>query len=261
MREYVPAYYRDSVSIIICPHLTELQCDVIIIIDNCSFKGAARILKIILWILIALVILLLLVLLSNVKILAGYSESFYWKLSVAGIPINPAWFIKKDKKEKAKASHKAKRKKPQKKRQTQPEKASEKKKSSTEGLSLILELAKKAAQTLPRVFRIRIKKLRVTVGGSDAADIATDYGKIYAITEGALAALDAYSGMFYGFRANRRKISVNCNFLAPKTKVTAELTVSFFVWQLLFAAVRIGAVYVVRMMQRGEVDNIVKKEI
>lgn len=235
--------------------MTELQCDVIIIIDNCSFKGAACILKIILWILLALLALLLFVLLANVKILAGYGESFYWRLSVAGIPINPGWFMKKDKKEKVKTAHKAKKKKPQKNKQTQQVDKPEKKKNSADGLSLILALAEKAAQTLPRVFRIRIKKLRVTVGGSDAADIATDYGKIYALTEGALAALDAYRGLFYGFRVNRRKISVNCDFLAPKTKVTAELTVSFFVWQLLFAAVRIGAVYVVRMMQSGEVEN------
>ncbi len=231
--------------------------NVIIIIDICILRGAAHILKIILWILLALLALLLVLLLANVKILIGYGESFYWRLTVSGIPIKPEWFTGKGKKEKKskKGAHKAKKKKSSKKEQSQDKEAQKKKKSPGEGLSLVLELAKKAAQTVPKAFRIRLKRLNVTVGGSDAADIATDYGKIYALIEGALAVLCTHSGVLYGFRANRRKISVTADFLAPKTMVLAELAISFFVWQLLFTAVRIGAVYVLRMMQSGEIDN------
>ncbi len=231
--------------------MTYFHCGVIIKIDNYSLKGAAHILKIILWLLLALLALLLLLLLLSVKILVGYGESFYWRLTVGGIPIKPEWFMGKDKKEKEakKKSHKAKKKKSKKKEEAKTEQPSEKEKSPGEGLSLVLELARKAAQTVPRTFRIRLKKLCVTVGGSDAADIATEYGKIYALIEGALAVLDAYQGVLYGFRANRRRISITADFLAVKTTVRAELAISFFVWQLLFTAVRIGVVYILRTVQ------------
>ncbi len=202
-----------------------------------------HILKIILWIILGILALLILVLLTNVKILIGYRESFYWKLYVGVLRINPNWFeiFKREK-----GVHKGAKKKKKGKVQKSASQAQEpQKKKSTEGkLSLVLDIAKKALEIAPRAFRVRLRRLKVTVGAEDAADVAINYGKIYALTEGALALLYGYKGIFHGFSANRRKINIRTDFLSGKTKTDVEIGISFFVWQLLLLAVRLGVVYI-----------------
>lgn len=206
-------------------------------------KGAVHILKIILWIILGILALLILVLLANVKILIGYRESFYWKLYVGVLRINPEWFeIFKREKGSHKGAKKKKKGKAQKSASKTPE--SQKKKSAEGKLSLVLDIAKKALEIAPRAFRVRLRRLKVTVGAEDAADVAINYGKICALTEGALAFLYGYKGILHGFSANRKKVNISADFLSVKTKTDIEIGISFFVWQLLLLAVRLGVAYI-----------------
>lgn len=199
--------------------------------------------------------LLVLVCLAGIKITVGMREKFFWRISVFGIPI-PAKLFGGRKKEDRRKEHKPPSEKKKAKRRKKPEKVAadrepKAKKSPGDMLSLVLELAETALKAFPRVFRVRLHSLKITVGGSEAADIAVNYGRLYALTEGSLAVLDGYKGFLYGFKANRRRISLSADFLSTKTKIEFKVTLSFFVWQLLNAAARVGFKYILHTL-KGE---------
>ena len=193
------------------------------------------------WILLAIFFLLLLVCILNVKITVGNRDSFYYRLSVGGVRINPEIFTGKKKKSKEEKTEKPKKsKKPSNKQHLMKSEKQKKKLSPARVLSLVKNIAGTAARVLPKGFRIKLRFLNITVGGEDAAQIAIDYGKYYAILSTVFALFDGYKGFLYGFRAKRNKVNLKTDYLSGKTTAEFELTVSFFIWQLLFSGIRIG---------------------
>lgn len=204
--------------------------------------------------LIVIALLLLLLLFSKITVTIGYSENFYYKLSVYGLPIKPEWFIKGHKKEKKKPykkKKKAKKTKPQGNAQTQQ---TDKQDKSVFTASLILNLLKSVAQNLPRAFRIKLCNFKLIIGGEDAADVALNYGRLYALLSASLGLLENYRGLFYGFRVRRSDIILKADFTKSKSEFTAKLKISCFLWQLLFAAVRVGIVFIMEII-RSEGKN------
>lgn len=212
------------------------------------------VLKILLWILLAIFCLLLLVCLFNVKITVGSKDRFYYKLSVGGIRINPERFMHKKQEQAKDKQKKGKQSKGSAQKQSAQKKGKQKKKPSPASvISLVTNIAKTAARVLPKGFRIRLRHLNITVGGEDAAQVALDYGKYYAILSTAFALFDGYRGLFYGFRAKRDKVTLQTDYLSGKTTAEFELTVSFFIWQLLFSGIRIG-VAAIREIIKAETE-------
>lgn len=193
--------------------------------------------KILLWILLAIFFLLLLVCILNVKITVGSRDSFYYRLSVGGIRINPEIFSGK---KKASGEEKPKKTKKSQKPSKNQHLVKSKKEKKKLGVETIISIIKNIAQTASRMLRIRLRFLNITVGGEDAAKVAIDYGKYYAILSTVFALFDGYRGFLYGFRAKRSKVTLNTDYLAGKTSAEFELTISFFIWQLLFSGIRIG---------------------
>jgi len=213
-------------------------------------------------ILIPLALLFLLCLL-NIKITVGNKESFYYRFSIGGIRINPEWFTKK-KEDDPDTLERKKQHKKQKAVAKAEKKAAKvkdgktvkkKKKSLGQTLSLITDIAKTASHALPRGIRIKLKYLNITVGGREAQDVAVTYGKLYALLSALFALFDGYKGFLYGFYAKRNKVVLNTDYLSGKTKAEFELTVSFFLWQILFAAVRVGIAYITHIIRAAGEDE------
>lgn len=220
------------------------------------------ILKILLWILLAVLILLFLVCLLNVKITLGNrSEKFEWKLTVGGIKIDPMRFLKMKDGHRKKGNEKkaAKKSFAKNKAAVKTEELAEKKEKQSIGsvLNIISMIAETAAEVLPKGFRIRLKHLNMVIGGADAAQTALNYGKAYAILSGIFALFDGYKGLFYGFRAKRSKVNIQADFLSDKTKAEYELTISFFIWQLLFSGIRIGISAIAAIIENANEDGTV----
>lgn len=213
--------------------------------------------KILLWILIAIAALLILVSLVNVKITVGNSENFYYKINVSGIRIRPEMFMKKkdkhrkEKPQKEKKSPKSKSAKKKKQTADTDKTVKKKKKSAGQIIRLVGAIAKTAAETLPKGFRIKLKFLRITVGAPEAELTAVTYGKLYALLSGLFALFDGYKGFLYGFYAKRNKVILKTDYLAQKTKAEFELTISFFLWQLIFAGMRIGVTAITEIIRNA----------
>ncbi len=198
------------------------------------------ILKILLWILLAFLLVLVLICLLNVKITIYNRDKFGYRITVGGIKLDVAKFIgNKDKHKKSKKSTK-KDKSEADKKDSKSQPVQKKKKSVGAVISTITRIAQTAAEVLPRGIRIKLNYLNIVVGGKDAAETAVNYGKYHAALSGLFALFDDYKGLFYGFRAKRNKVTINADFLASKTSADFKLTISFFVWQLVFSGVRIG---------------------
>ncbi len=202
------------------------------------------VLKILLWILLAILLLVVAVCLLNVKITVGNRGKFTYNLSVGGIRIDPMRFIGKKNGHGKKIKDKAAKKKSAGKKKSGTGSAAEsgkpKKKSLGSVLYMIARIGQTAVRVLPRGVRIRLKYLNIRIGGSDAAKVAVNYGRIYAVLSGLFALFDGYRGFLYGFRARRNKVNITADFLTQKTTAEFEMVISFFVWQLLFSGIRIG---------------------
>lgn len=199
------------------------------------------------------------VLLFNVKITVGNGEKFFWKISVCGITVPKRVFerffrsgghIKKSEKTENK-----KKKSDIEDGNDKKIKKDKKEKSAKQVILLLTELAKVAANALPKGFRFRLKKLRITAGGEDAAQTALAYGKFYAAAESLFALFDGYRGLFYGFRAKKSDVIITVDYEKQKSGAEFEMTVSFFVWQLVFIAIRIGVAAIVFMLKNAEDDE------
>lgn len=188
-------------------------------------------------------------------------NEFYWRISVFGIPVPVKLFMGKEKKDghrKAAKGKKTSEKAVNDGKAVQEEK--KQKKGALETVQLVLELVKQLMRDLPKAFRIRLCSLDVTVGGKEAADIAINYGRLYALIEGTLALLYSYKSVLYGFFANRKKIRLSTDYHSTKTRAKFKLRISFFLWQLLFVAIRVGVRYIVLTLKsaRDDADTDVK---
>ncbi len=201
-------------------------------------------------ILLLILALLLLLLLANITFTIGYGERFYYRLTLYGIPIKPEWLLKMSKKEKKQGKKKKQTKKSKSQGKVQEVQA-EKEDKSIFTASLILSVLKSVAEELPRAFRIKLCNFRMILGGEDAASVAINYGRLYALLSAVLGLFENYRGLFYGFRVKRSDIILQTDFTKSKSEFSAKLKISFFLWQLLFAAVRVGIVFIMEII-KGE---------
>ncbi len=202
------------------------------------------------------------ILLFNVKITVGNGEKFFWKISVCGITVPKSVFGRFF----GAGGHMKKSEKSEKKKKesdvgvdsgkkSKNDKKEKKEKSATQVLGFATELAKVAANSLPKGFRFRLKKLRITAGGEDASQAALAYGKFYAAAESLFALFDGYRGIFYGFRAKKSDVIITVDYEKQKSGAEFEMTVCFFVWQLVFIAIRMGVAAIVFMLKNADVDD------
>lgn len=219
------------------------------------------VLKGILYVLGALLLLLVLVLLLSLRLRITYADGVSLAVFVGGMRVYPVpapvkklldLFPKKegtDKSEesqKKKGKHRKKRQKPKTEKAKSPDAAKPEKRTEKSGISDYLDIILRAVKRLPKCFRVRLRSLSYTAGGEDAAKVALSYGTAYAVLESALAVLNGYSGVFYGFRANEKNIRVGCDFLSGKSTFSAETDISCFVWQLGSLAVRTAVEYILK---------------
>lgn len=212
--------------------------------------------KILLAAFLTILALIALLLLLNVRVNFGVREGFWYRLHVAGIRVDPALFAKKHPGKGKRSSKKNKKDKKDRKKEKQEQdgtseegQTGKKKTGAADKVSLVFDLLKTALDALPKTVRVTLRRLRVTVGGEDAADTALLYGRLYALISGSLALLDAYRGPFYGFRVRRGAVALSTDFLRRDTATDIEVSVSFFVWQLLFTAVRLGVTYLWHLLK------------
>lgn len=214
-------------------------------------------LKILLWIFLSVLALIVIILLLRIKILIGYREKFYYKVYLAGFRVKQSiidYLLAKRReiKRKKKTKNAPKNAGARTVASVPKEKASELSlldDLSLEELKLLLRVALDLLKIAPDALRIKLRKLRIKVGSSDAADTAIAYGKVCAVTEGILAFFENYKGFYCGFFANRKKIDISADFLASQTEFDTEISISFFVWQLIAFAVRVGVEYAMDIVE------------
>ena len=101
----------------------------------------------------------------------------------------------------------------------------------------VLEIIRFALDEFPRLasyFHIHIRKLRITVGGDDAAKIALDYGKLAAAVSLTVELLENKTKLH---SIKDGDISVRADFLAPKTSAEIDISLSVSLFSLVRVAV------------------------
>ena len=220
------------------------------------------ILKIILLILLALLFVIAVICFLNIKITVHNRNGLAYKITADGIPTKAKYLLgidlDGDDGKKEKSPQKTEQDKPGRKSKKDKSEKSAKKSKQAENsepglatstvLSLLVNIAKTGIQQLPRCLRIKLKYLDIKIGGTDAAQTALNYGKIYGAVSGALAFLGDYKGVFHGFRAKRKNICITADFLSEETSAEFELSVSFFLWQLLYYNIKLEVSAIMAIM-------------
>lgn len=100
----------------------------------------------------------------------------------------------------------------------------------------VLEVIRFALDEFPRLasyFHIHIHKLRIIVGGDDAAKIALDYGKLEAAVSLTVELLENKTRLH---KIKDGAISVRADFLAPKTSTAVDIALSVSLFSLVRVA-------------------------
>lgn len=100
-------------------------------------------------------------------------------------------------------------------------------------VSSVVELVTTEFPKLSSRLHINIKKLSVTVGGDDAANIAITYGRLEALIGAMLALLDENTSLK---PLNDGAVNVQADFLSPKTKLELDASVRISVLSILKTA-------------------------
>lgn len=94
--------------------------------------------------------------------------------------------------------------------------------------------------------RIRRLRLRLIVGGDDAAEVAQDYGLLSAIVYTSLGALSKMISV------RTKKIHISCNFLQPKTTQELSFVLKLRIGTVLGQAARMGIRILVHTYKRAK---------
>jgi len=144
--------------------------------------------------------------------------------------------LKDKKKAEKKAAKKAKRAESKKKTTLSDEVKKAEKSSSGNAenkISAVLDIIKFIFEEFPRLasyMRTEIKMLSISVGGKDAADCATKYGAICALTSCLIELLDNKT-MLKKMRSDA--VSVNADFLSEKTKIMIDVSLKISIFSIL----------------------------
>lgn len=204
------------------------------------------VLEIIGWILLSLVglVVFLLAVLCCIKLSlrAGYCEDLLLKVGIGPVTLDLGKSMKEAKEEAEEyAKEKKKKKKKKKKAAEKEEKPKEKKEKPPKytekpSLTTIITAFKDLAVGILTRFAKHIKleelRLRVLVASEDAAKTALEYGSLCTAAGMVQTAAEALP------RTNPKKvnISVECDFLAEKPEIDAEICVSIRIWRLVWMA-------------------------
>ena len=187
------------------------------------------------WILGGIVLALAAILSLSVAADVRYAEELSLSVGICGFrcrllpaPEKPA---PPPRRKKSAASGKKRKKKP-----APPEKPPEK--GDLKGtFQIIWDLLKAALPPVGELLgKVRLVRLRVlvTVGGSDAAETALEYGRLCALVYGGYAALQSL------IRVKAERVELNCDFLAPETVQEISFRLKLRVGSILWAALRIA---------------------
>ncbi|MBE6579056.1 MAG: hypothetical protein E7651_04520 [Ruminococcaceae bacterium] len=184
-------------------------------------------------------VLLLLALLCSLKLSlqAGYCEDLLLKVGIGPVTLNLSESMQMSREE-ADAYTKKKKKK---KTGTKPGKAAKKKEKPlkytekpalTEIITAFKDLAVGILTRFARHIKLEELRLRVLAASDDAAKTALEYGSLCAAAGMVQTAAEALP------RTNPKKvyIAVECDFLADKPEVDAEIRVSIRIWRLVWMA-------------------------
>lgn len=224
-----------------------------------SENGIMKVVLIILLVLCALLLLVAGILMINIKITLGMRPDFFWKLTACGIPINPEQIMKKKGRKDSKDRNRKGgildkilngfgTKPVTKDKESDTSEAEDSTSDLQSQLSMLLGSVVSLVRIVPKGIRVRLRRLKIKVACEDAADTALWFGRYHALAAGTFAALSEYKGFGYGFSANKRKISITTDFESSTTTVDFELTVSFFLWQLIMMILRFGVDYFIRIL-------------
>lgn len=139
--------------------------------------------------------------------------------------------LKKKEKEEQRRRKRAGRKK---KKTDAPEgkEAPRAKRSLGVSLRLILRLSRLLLDKFGKHLRIRVKELRLAVGGEDAAGIAYQYGVVSQCVAYLLALLDRFSRL----RVKSNSVSVTADFLSEKSRANIKICFGISLGGLITAA-------------------------
>lgn len=196
-------------------------------------------------------ILLLLALILSLSAAADvrYDGEFYLSVGILGwrYPILPA---KEEPEQKKPAKKKQSAPKKRKTGPAPPPKPKEKpEKGDLGGLfRIVSDLLKAVFPPLGKLLcKLRLTRLEadILVGGEDAAQIATDYGKICAVFYSSYAALQNL------MKIKARRVDISCDFLLPKTREDISFTLKLRLGSILWAALCMGGRFLVYTIRRG----------
>ncbi len=184
-------------------------------------------------------VLLLLALLCSLKLSlqAGYCEDLLLKVGIGPVTLNLSESMQMSREEADAYTKKKKKKKTGKK----PAKAAKKKEKPlkytekpalTEIITAFKDLAVGLLTRFARHIKLEELRLRVLAASDDAAKTALEYGSLCAAAGMVQTAAEALP------RTNPKKvyIAVECDFLADKPEVDAEIRVSIRIWRLVWMA-------------------------
>ena len=100
-------------------------------------------------------------------------------------------------------------------------------------ISAVIEIVKFIFEEFPRLasyLRTEIRMFSVTVGGKDAADCATKYGVISALTSCLIELLDNKTKLK---KVKPNTVSVNADFLSEKTSIMLDISLKISIFSIL----------------------------
>jgi len=182
--------------------------------------------------LIALGILVLIAILP-VGASVEYDSDGFRAAVLAGFLRIPVFPVKKKEKKAKKVKKKAPVKSKEKKVEKKPE-AKKKKGGSLQDFLPVLDRVLDFLSAFRRKLRIKHLELTLILGGGDPCDLAINYGRGWAALGNLVPLLDQ------AFVIKKRKLEVECDFLADTTKVIARMDISITIGRILALLVAWG---------------------
>ena len=182
--------------------------------------------------LIALGILVLIAILP-VGASVEYDSDGFRAAVLAGFLRIPVFPVKKKEKKAKKVKKKAPVKSKEKKVEKKPE-AKKKKGGSLQDFLPVLDRVLDSLSAFRRKLRIKHLELTLILGGGDPCDLAINYGRGWAALGNLVPLLDQ------AFVIKKRKLEVECDFLADTTKVIARMDISITIGRILALLVAWG---------------------
>lgn len=120
-----------------------------------------------------------------------------------------------------------------------------KKRSAIQSLRLVLYVLSKIKGNLPRLFRVRIKRLCITVGSDDAAKTALLYGAAAQLVAGLTETLERFLRLDF---PPPERYGVQADFTAQSTSADIEISLSAPIYRLLWVGIKVMFYYLLKVL-------------